>query len=223
MNCKNRLESLCLKPSKELSGLPLSKILPYRSISSTIYLVKLQSHSLTVHFVANKISSLSSVDTFFILRPLYKSISYLALTVNGVWTSVTLPSDCRVHFLGSLIDLRNLSILSSLLSLAAIILSLSIVCKRSVSLSRVYFNAFLLCSAVNVLLFFICSTSVILQFYIKAPLPQAPHTESGNPPWSLGSFYVRSLFCVSPPLSFLSIPICLTFPTISRAFILSAY
>jgi hypothetical protein len=32
------------------------------------------------------------VEIFFIFRPRYKSINYLALIVKGVWTSVTLPS-----------------------------------------------------------------------------------------------------------------------------------
>ena len=91
------MASLSLRPSKDFSGLPRSNMLAYLSISSTISLVKLQSHSLTVHFVFKRISSLSSVDMFFIFRPLYKSINYLALMVNGVWTSVIRPSDCLKH------------------------------------------------------------------------------------------------------------------------------
>lgn len=67
-------------------------MLAYRSISSTISLVRLQSHSFTVHLVLSRISSLSSVEIFFIFNPLYKSISSLALMVKGVCTSVTRPS-----------------------------------------------------------------------------------------------------------------------------------
>jgi len=93
MNWRNKFANLWRNPYNDFYGRPLSSIFAYLSINSTIYLVKLQSHSLTVHFVFNKISSLSSVEIFFILSPLYKSISYFALIVKGVWTYVTLPSD----------------------------------------------------------------------------------------------------------------------------------
>jgi hypothetical protein len=92
MNCKNRFDNRSRSPYNDFYGLPRSNMLASLSISSTIYRVKLQSHYFTVHFVFNKISSLSSVEMFFILSPLYKSMSYLARIVNGVWTSVTLPS-----------------------------------------------------------------------------------------------------------------------------------
>ena len=72
MNYKNRFYNLYLKPSKEGSGLPLFNISASLSIKSTISLVKLQSHSFTVHFVLTSISSLSSKLNFLYFKPIIK-------------------------------------------------------------------------------------------------------------------------------------------------------
>lgn len=165
MNCRKRFANLCLKPSKDLYGLPRSSILAYRSINSTIYLVRLQSHSLTVHFVFRRISSLSSVDIFFIFNPLYKSINYLALIVNGVWTSVILPSDGLTHCFGSDISFKYFSIFWTFWFLFAEIFNRSIVWSRSISLSRVSLRAFFLCYSVKFLFVRIFSISDTLQIY----------------------------------------------------------
>lgn len=133
INCKNRFDSLFLSPSKLLSDLPLFNISASLSIKSTISLVKLQSNSLTVHFVCSSTSSLSSVLRNGNLRPLYRSMSSLALVEKGVCTSVYLPSDLFQSF-GSLIAFKKSFILSSLFCPLAVIFSLSICWRILVSL-----------------------------------------------------------------------------------------
>jgi len=137
MNCKNKLERRLRRPSKLVSLLPLLSISASRSIKSTISLVKLQSNSLTVHFVCNNTSSLSSVLKNGSLKPLYRSISSFARVEKGVCTSVNRPS-LLFHSLGSLIALRKLAIFSDLFLSDAVILSLSICCKIFVSLLSNY-------------------------------------------------------------------------------------
>lgn len=140
MNYKNRFERRFLSPSKLVSLLPLLSMSASLSMRSTISLVRLQSNSLTVHFVCSSTSSLSSVLKNGNLKPLYKSISSLALVENGVCTSVNLPS-LLFQSLGSLMARKKLAIFSCLFLSAAVILSLSIYCKIFVSLFNNYCKA----------------------------------------------------------------------------------
>lgn len=133
MNCKNKFESLFLRPSRLVSLLPLFSMSASLSIRSTISLVKLQSNSLTVHFVWSNTSSLSSVLKNGSRRPLYRSINSFARVENGVCTSVNLPSLLFQSF-GSLIALKKFAIFSDLFLSAAVILSLSICWRIFVSL-----------------------------------------------------------------------------------------
>ena len=120
-----------------------------------------------------KLFNLSPVVYLFILiliynnyiKPLYISISSFALFVNGVWTSVYLPSDLN-HFLGFEMDLRNLDIFSSLFLWFAIIFSLSIVYSKSVSLFRTNLRDSFLSASVSVLLSFIFYISLILHSFL---------------------------------------------------------
>ena len=140
MNCRNKLLSLFLSPSRLASVLPLLSISASRSIKSTISLVKLQSNSLTVHLVCSNTSKRSSVLKNGSLSPLYRSISSFALVENGVCTSVYLPS-LLFHSFGSLIALKKLEIFSVLFLSPAVILSLSICWRILVSLFRSYWSA----------------------------------------------------------------------------------
>ena len=88
MNYRKRLDRRFLRPSKDVSFLPLLSMSASLSIKSTISLVKLQSNSLTVHLVWSRTSSLSSVDRNGNLKPLNKSINSFARVENGVCTSV---------------------------------------------------------------------------------------------------------------------------------------
>ena len=120
-----------------------------------------------------KLFNLSPVVYLFILiliynnyiKPLYISISSFALFVNGVWTSVYLPSDLN-HFLGFEMDLRNLDIFSSLFLWFAIIFSLSIFYSKSVSLFRTNLRDSFLSASVSVLLSFIFYISLILHSFL---------------------------------------------------------
>lgn len=133
MNCKNKFERRFLSPSRLVSLLPLLSMSASLSIRSTISLVRLQSNSLTVHFVCSKTSSLSSVLRKGKRKPLYRSINSFARVENGVCTSVNRPS-LLFHSLGSLMALRKLAIFSDLFLSAAVILSLSIYWRILVSL-----------------------------------------------------------------------------------------
>lgn len=129
-----------LRPSSDVSLLPLLSISASLSIRSTISRVRLQSNSTTVHLVCSNTSSLSSVDRKGSRRPLYKSISSFALVEKGVCTSVNLPSP-RFQSLGSLMALRKLEIFSVLFLPFAWIFNLSICCKIFVSLFKSYCSA----------------------------------------------------------------------------------
>jgi len=135
INCRNRFDSLSRKPSRLPSERPLLSMSASLSIKSTISLVKLQSNSTTVHFVCSSTSSRSSVVNIGRRKPLYKSINSLARVLNGVCTSVNLPSE-RFQSLGSDIALRKLVIFSVLFLEFAWIFNLSIYCNILVSLFK---------------------------------------------------------------------------------------
>jgi hypothetical protein len=159
MNCKNKLDNLKRRPSSDFSLLPLFSMSASLSMRSTISRVKLQSNSLTVHFVWSKTSSLSSTLKNGSLKPLFKSISSFALVENGVCTSVNLPSDL-FHSFGSLIALKKLDIFSVLFLPWAVILSLSIYWRILVSLLSNYFKARAFSSSLRSLELFIFLVSL---------------------------------------------------------------
>lgn len=135
INCRNRFDSLSRKPSRLPSERPLLSMSASLSIKSTISLVKLQSNSTTVHFVCSSTSSRSSVVNIGRRKPLYRSINSLARVLNGVCTSVNLPSE-RFQSLGSDIALRKLVIFSVLFLEFAWIFNRSIYCNILVSLFK---------------------------------------------------------------------------------------
>lgn len=157
MNYKNKFESRLRNPSSEFSVLPRLSISASLSIKSTISLVRLQSNSLTVHFVCKSTSNLSSTDKKGSLRPLYRSINSLALVVNGVWTSVYLSS-VLTHNFGSDIAFKNLLIFSVLFWELAVIFNLSIYWRILVSLCKSCCKASFFSSgfkSVDVFIFFV--------------------------------------------------------------------
>lgn len=162
MNCKNKLERRFLRPSRDVSLLPLFSISASLSIKSTISRVRLQSNSFTVHFVCRSTSNLSSVLKKGSLKPLYKSINSLARVEKGVCTSVNRPSLLFQSF-GSDMARRKFEIFSYLFLSVAVIFSLSIFYRILVSLFKSYCSASFFSSSLSSVEFLIFFVSFILQ------------------------------------------------------------
>mmetsp|Transcript_56173 Transcript_56173/g.99991 ORF Transcript_56173/g.99991 Transcript_56173/m.99991 type:complete len:245 (-) Transcript_56173:1193-1927(-) len=121
-------------PSRLLSFRPRLRRSASRSINSTISRVKGHSNSFTDHLTCRRMSSRSSTLKTFSCRPLYKSSSSLARTVNGVSTMVWPSSGLELYqVLCAAIADSSALVFSFLFSALALICSLSMVCSKRVS------------------------------------------------------------------------------------------